>query len=87
MSLRIFPMELSDDIVSFSLVYGQCINCFDNCNKINVKMKKNDIDFGKRYTWEEVNILIINTTVNIVENSLLWTFRPSAGVIVNAKIK
>jgi len=30
-------------------------------------------------------ILIINTTAIIVENSLLRTFRPSAGAIVNAK--
>jgi len=28
---------------------------------------------------------IINTTVNIAENSLLRTFRLSAGAIVNAK--
>jgi len=27
--------------------------------------------------------LIINTTANIVENSLLRTFQPSAGAIVN----
>jgi len=41
--------------------------------------------FGKQCTWEEVNILIINTTANIIEKSLLQTFRPSAVAIVNAK--
>jgi len=48
---------------------------------LNVKNKSN----GKRYTWEEVNILIINTTAKIIQKSLLRTFRPSAGAIVNAK--
>jgi len=29
------------------------------------------LSFGKRYTWEKVNVLIIITTANIVENILL----------------
>jgi len=41
-------------------------------------------DFDKRYTWEEVNILITHTTTHIVENSLLRPFRLTAGAIVNA---
>jgi len=28
---------------------------------------QNEIKFGKRCTWEEVNILIINTATNIID--------------------
>jgi len=48
-------------------------------------LHKSTSTFGKQHAWEEVNVLIINTTTNNAENSLFRTFRPSAGAIVNAK--
>jgi len=41
---------------------------------------------SKRYTWEEVNMLIMITTANIIEKSLLRTFRPSANYKRNYKL-
>ena len=38
---------------------------------------------GKRYNWEEANILIIKITANVIVISLLQTFRPSYGAIFN----
>ena len=40
---------------------------------------------GKRYNWEEANILITKITANVIVTSLLRTFRPSSGAIFNAQ--
>ena len=42
-----------------------------------------NISFGKRYSWEEADILIINITANVIVVSLFRTFRPSSGAIFN----
>ena len=42
---------------------------------------------GKRYGWEEADILIIKITVNVLVLSLFRTFRPSSGAIFNEQRK
>ena len=40
--------------------------------------------FGKRYSWEEANILIIKITANVIVGiSLFQPFWPSSGAIFN----
>ena len=50
-----------------------------------IQMGKSKLEFGKRYNWEEANILITKITANVIVTSLLRTFRPSSGAIFNAQ--
>ena len=46
---------------------------------------KTGLYYGKRYNWEEANILITKITANVIVTSLWRTFRPSSGAIFNAQ--
>ena len=56
----------------------------ERCDELRQKKKKNRTKI-KCYNWEEVNILIIKITANVIVISLLRTFRPSSGAIINAQ--
>jgi len=56
-------------------------------HELNIAVKGRTLPFCSEPTYLgiKLDILIINTTANIVKNSLLRMFWPSAGSIVNAK--
>jgi len=53
---------------SFEMTFQYCL--FPDHRQANVYIFylffNNSVPNGKRYTWEEINMLIINTTANIV---------------------